>query len=314
MKARDAFDVYRLRKSGGVLDEQLQNHLEDTLMGDGIEATDITPPRELLRLMRSVAVSCVPCCLRKYSSCWRGKEQFGPLRDALRDLYRRWLWSEEKRKTNMDWVTVIRKEAQTSSILRTDELARKYAIVPAAVTQALARQEQRELVEHISNKIYYNWLALDGSTRDLVNVLREDAYVSLESALREYGISTQSPRTLTCVTTERPKDFKGRTITISYRSISPRLYWGFVPKTTRYGSYLIAEPEKAILDWIYLGIQNGAAPALDELDFGSVDRPKLLNYARRFPSSTYLHVLPALVETAGAVKLVGAGAGAGAAD
>jgi predicted transcriptional regulator of viral defense system len=210
----------------------------------------------------------------------------------------------------MDWVSVIHKEAQTSSILRTDELARKYRIVPAAVTQALSRQEQKELVEHVGSKVYYNRLALDGSTRELVNVLREDAYVSLESGLREYGISTQSPRTLTCVTTQRPQEFKARTIAISYRSISPRLYWGFLRKTTRYGSYLIAEPEKAILDWIYLGIQNGFAPALDELDFSSVDRPKLLSYARRFPRSTYLHVLPALVESAG-VKAVGAGAGAG---
>ena len=211
----------------------------------------------------------------------------------------------------MDWVSVIRKEAQTSSILRTDELARRYDIVPAAVTQALSRQEQKELVEHVSSKIYYNWLAADGSTRELVNVLRDDAYVSLESGLREYGISTQSPRTLTCVTKERPQEFKARTITISYRSISPRLYWGFLRKTTRYGSYLIAEPEKAILDWIYLGIQNGVAPALDELDFSSVDRPKLLSYARRFPRSTYLHVLPALVESTGVIKSVGAEAGAG---
>ena len=211
----------------------------------------------------------------------------------------------------MDWVTAIRKEAQTSSILRTDDLARKYGIIPAAVTQALARQERRELVEHVSNKIYYNWLALDGSTRDLVNVLRENAYVSLESGLREYGISTQSPRTLTCVTTDRPKEFKARTITISYRSISPRLYWGFVRKTTRYGGYLIAEPEKAILDWIYLSIQNGTTPALDELDFSSVDRLKLLNYARRFPQSTYLHVLPALTESTGVVESLGARAGAG---
>jgi hypothetical protein len=156
------------------------------------------------------------------------------------------------------------------------------------------------LVEHVGSKIYYNWLALDGSPRDLVNALRDHAYVSLDSGLREHGISTQSPRTLTCVTTERPKEFKARTITISYRSISPRLYWVFVRRTTRYGSYLIAEPEKAILDWIYLDTQNGAAPAFDELDFGSVDRPKRLNYARKFPSSTYLHVLPALVETAGA--------------
>jgi predicted transcriptional regulator of viral defense system len=211
----------------------------------------------------------------------------------------------------MDWITAIRKEAQTSSILRTDELARRYGIIPAAVTQALARQERRELVEHVSNKIYYNWLALDGSPRDLVNVLREDSYVSLESGLREYGISTQSPRTLTCVTTDRPKEFKARTITISYRSISPRLYWGFVRKTTRYGGYLIAEPEKAILDWIYLSIQNGTTPALDELDFSSVDRLKLLNYARRFPQSTYLHVLPALTESTGVVESLGARAGAG---
>lgn len=197
----------------------------------------------------------------------------------------------------MDWVTVIRKEAQTSSILRTDELARKYDIGSAAVAQALSRLERKGFVEHVNDKTYYNWLALDGSPRDLVNVLRSDAYVSLESALREYGIGTQSPRMLTCVTTERPDEFRSRTIRISYRSISPRLYWGFVRKTTRYGSYLIAEPEKAILDWIYLGIRNGTAPALDELDFTNINRPKLLGYARRFSSSVYQHVLPALVES-----------------
>lgn len=214
----------------------------------------------------------------------------------------------------MDWVTIIRKEAQTSSILRTDELARKYGVIPPAVTQALARQEQKGLVQHISNKVYYNWLAQDGSPRDLVNVLRNEAYVSLESGLREYGISTQSPRTLTCVTTERPKEFKAGNITISYRSITPRLYWGFVRKTTRYGSYLLAEPEKAILDWIYLGLQNGTAPALDELDFGGVGRPKLLNYARRFPSSAYLRLLPALAENVSRATPVGTGTAAGAGD
>jgi predicted transcriptional regulator of viral defense system len=211
----------------------------------------------------------------------------------------------------MDWVTVIRKEAQTSCILRTDELARKYGVVPAAVTQALSRQVQKGLVEHVNDKTYYNCLASNGSPRDLVNVLRGDAYVSLDSALRDYGISTQSPHTLTCVTTERPKEVKARTISISYRSIAPRLYWGFVRKTTRYGSYLTAEPEKAILDLIYFGLQNGAAPALDELDFASVDRPKLLDYARRFPTSVYQHVLPALVESGPGAKSASAGAGAG---
>jgi predicted transcriptional regulator of viral defense system len=208
----------------------------------------------------------------------------------------------------MDWVTTIHKEAQTSAILRTDDLAHKYGILPVAVTQALSRQEQKGLVEHIGSKIYYNRLAADASPRELVNVLRQNAYISLESALREYGISTQSPRVLTCVTTERPKEFRGRSIAISYRSIAPHLYWGFLRKTTRYGKYLIAEPEKAILDLIYMGIQNGLAPDLDELDLRSVDRLKLLDYGRRYPTSVSQHLLATLI--AGRNTKTAAGAGA----
>ncbi len=194
----------------------------------------------------------------------------------------------------MDWVTTIRNEAQRSSLLHTDELARKYKIVPVAVTQALSRQEQRGLVEHISRKIYFNWLASDATPRELVNVLREKAYISLDSALREYGISTQSPQVLTCVTTERPREFNARTIRISYRGISLRLYWGYQKKRTRYGSYQIAEPEKALLDWLYLNLQTGVEPAFDELDVSKLSRRKLVEYAQRFPSTVYKLLLPVL--------------------
>jgi predicted transcriptional regulator of viral defense system len=198
----------------------------------------------------------------------------------------------------MDWATAIRNEAQTNSILWADKLARKYAIVPPAVAQALARQEARGLVEHIGRKIYFNHLALDSSSRDLVNVLRSHAYVSLDSALREYGISTQDSRVLTCVTTGRPREFHGSTIHISYRGISEHLYWGFKRKKTRYGGYQIAEPEKALLDWIYLSLQGGLAPALDELNLRELSRRKLVEYAKRFPSTVLKHLFPALaVET-----------------
>ena len=52
LKVRDAFDIYRLRQVGVVLNEQLENHLHDTLMSHEIEAEDIS--RELLKLTRSV--------------------------------------------------------------------------------------------------------------------------------------------------------------------------------------------------------------------------------------------------------------------
>lgn len=194
----------------------------------------------------------------------------------------------------MDWVTAIRDEAQRSPLLRTDELASKYKIVPLAVTQALARQEERGLIERVGSKVYFNWLANDANPRELVNVLRDKAYISLESALREYGISTQSPQVLTCVTTERPRDFEGKTIRIRYRRISSHLYWGYQTKITRYGSYQIAESEKALLDWIYLNLQTGVEPALDELDVGKLSRSKLVEYAQRFPSTVYKLLVPVL--------------------
>jgi predicted transcriptional regulator of viral defense system len=192
----------------------------------------------------------------------------------------------------MDWVTTIRDEAQRSSLLHTDELARKYKIVPVAVTQALSRQERRGLVEHISSKVYFNYLATDATPRELVNVLRPKAYISLESALHEYGISTQSPQVLTCVTTERPREFNARTIRISYRGISSQLYWGYREIRTKYGRYQIAEPEKALLDWIYLNLQSGVEPALDEFEFGNLSRRTLVEYAERFPSTVHKHLLP----------------------
>jgi len=88
MKARDAFDIFRLRQSGVVLNEQLGNHLEDTLMGHEIEATDIAA-----RITQVDEKRCSELRPLLPSEVFESlaKEQFSPLREALRDLYRRWL-------------------------------------------------------------------------------------------------------------------------------------------------------------------------------------------------------------------------------
>jgi len=74
--------------------------------------------------------------------------------------------------------------------------------------------------------------------------------------------------------------------------------WGFSKKATRYGSYPIAEPEKAILDCVYLSLKKGVVPALDEFDLSEINRHQLLDYGQRFPSIVYHHWLEALA-TAG---------------
>ena len=185
----------------------------------------------------------------------------------------------------MDWAKTLRKEGTRSAILRSDELARKYGIAETAVGNALRRQERRGLVEHVSRRLYVNRLAEGFSPRDLVGILRIDAYISLESALAEWGISTQSPVALTCVTAGFAREFRTPSVQIVYRHIAKKLHWGFEAKRTRHGSYRIAEPEKALLDWIYLQRQEGLPAPLDELSLNAIDWKKLHRYSLNFPQS-----------------------------
>jgi len=85
------------------------------------------------------------------------------------------------------------------------------------------------------------------------------------------------------VTLGYPRTFSSRSVTIVYRKISQGLFWGFEPKQTRYNTYRIAEPEKALLDWIYLSRQEGLPTPLDEINLQFLDVSRLRSYAKRFP-------------------------------
>jgi predicted transcriptional regulator of viral defense system len=198
----------------------------------------------------------------------------------------------------MNWTTILTEEARRNCILRSNELARRHKLSEVTVRNALRRYETRGLVEHVSTKIYINHLNQQFSPRDLVNVLRPESYISLESAMVDKGITSQSPSVLTCVTRGYPQSFRTKSVSIVYRKISPDLYWGYEEKATRYNKYLIAEPEKALLDWIYLTRQEGLPTPFDELQFQFLSAAKLREYAERFPRTVQAAIKDFLLEKA----------------
>jgi hypothetical protein len=129
-------------------------------------------------------------------------------------------------------------------------------------------------------------------------VLRPRSYISLESALVERGIISQSPSVSICVTPGYPKPFRSKSVSIVYRKISPELYWGYEENATRYNKYLIAEPEKALLDWVYLNRQEGLPTPSNELHLQFLSPTKLRNYALRFPRTVGETIKDLLVEMA----------------
>ena len=202
----------------------------------------------------------------------------------------------------MDWAKLIADRARTSAVFRMDELASELKIPLTTTRSAFFRQQQRGLVESVANNLFVNRLALDFSGHELINLLRPESYLSLESVLRNSGISTQSPRDLTCVTTGEPGKFGTSTFSIRYRHVTTRLFWGFQPKRTRYGKYNLAEPEKALLDWIYLLRQEGSIVPTDELDISRLDLAKLLQYSEKFPKPVRQQVLELIAAAKGTRK------------
>lgn len=198
----------------------------------------------------------------------------------------------------MNWTEILANEAHKNSVLKTDDLVQTYKLTEPAVRNTLRRYESKGLVERISTKIYVNHFNQHFSPRDLVNTLRSRSYISLESALVDRGVITQNPTALTCVAPDYRQAFRSKSITIIYRKISPELYWGFEEKTTRYNKYLIAEPEKALLDWIYLTRQEGLPTPLDEINLQFLNPSKLRAYAERFPKTVNDTVKNLLLEKA----------------
>ncbi len=115
-------------------------------------------------------------------------------------------------------------------------------------------------------------------------------------AISEFPVSPLA--SLTCVTTEHKGRVVSKSLAIIYHHIAPKLFWGFHEKRTLYGSYKVAEPEKALLDWIYLLRQRGLPADTDELDVSGVDRAKLLDYANRYPKPVKQQVTDLLAEFA----------------
>lgn len=145
-------------------------------------------------------------------------------------------------------------------------------------------------------------MAMRSFTDTEVNVLRPQSYISLESAMVNKGITSQSPSVLTCVTPGYPHSFRAKSVGLVYRKISSRHYWGYEEKATRYNKYFIAEPEKALLDWIYLNRQEGLPTPFDELQLQFLNLAKLRQYAERFPRTVREVIEDLLIENAFPLK------------
>lgn len=93
-----------------------------------------------------------------------------------------------------------------------------------------------------------------GKTSNLfiANYLVSPSYVGLEYALSFYGLIPEKVGIITSVTSKKTAHFSNALGDFQYRSVKPKLFFGFRKIEDMGQNVFIAQPEKALLDYFYL--------------------------------------------------------------
>ena len=85
----------------------------------------------------------------------------------------------------------------------------------------------------------------------IANRLYNPSYVSLETALSNYSIIPEVSMAVTSISTKPTRRFKNKYGLFIYRTVKPDAFAGYYVE--KYGIFdiLIAEPEKALVDYLY---------------------------------------------------------------
>lgn len=156
----------------------------------------------------------------------------------------------------------------------------------------LETQTKQGLFIRLKRGLYALKTDLPGD-EEIANVLYKPSYISFEYALAKYGIIPESPYNITSATTRPTRLFTITRLAYSYYTIKQKTYTGYFLDTSANRKVLIAEPEKALADYLYF-VAIGQKFWNDRFDTSRLDKEKLKDYSKLFDREKVLKLVEKL--------------------
>lgn len=168
-----------------------------------------------------------------------------------------------------------------------EDIARILNISPQSARVSATRYVKAGTLVRIKRNIYVlqeAWAALGIEQKfAIANLIQTPSYVSLTTALEFFQITTQMQHNyVESIALRRTREVAVGGTTFTYRKIAPGLYGGFVKRQ----GFFIAEPEKALLDALYLMSLGRYRLDVSAIDFSKLRKEKLDQWLESFPSAT----------------------------
>lgn len=158
----------------------------------------------------------------------------------------------------------------------------------------LDRWQKKGYIKRIKKEYYYftdreidqNFLFYSS------NKIYSPSYISLEKAFQYYDFIPEEIFQITSVSSKKTTKFTTSLGNFSYRHIKPSIFFGY--RMIDYGKQkiLLAEPEKAVLDYLYLNPRLKAADDFREIRINKqefleiIDFTKLQRYLKAFENKS----------------------------
>jgi predicted transcriptional regulator of viral defense system len=169
------------------------------------------------------------------------------------------------------------------------DITRIFGVSKIAATFLVHRYTKRGFIVRAKRGLYGFVDALPPEYY-VANKLYEPSYVSLESALSYHRVIPETVYEITSVTSKNTRRFETLGKVFTYHTIKKAAFTGYNLEKRNNFSFIIAEPEKAFVDTLYLRMLNGEKP-LRRFNKEKLNKEKAFRYANVFGNDKIVSIV-----------------------
>jgi predicted transcriptional regulator of viral defense system len=218
---------------------------------DQLSAVKTVQPRELLRVKEASAQDCEGLRVLK-----------GFLLD--RTLFQCYIWLYLTKYGNIMKFVELKSKLSKNELIDVKNVTNLFGPIDR---RRLYEWQKKGYIKKVTSNFYVFSDAEinDPFIRMTSNRIYTPSYIGLESALSFYGLIPEAVFQITSVTSRKTRAILTEISDFNYRSIHKRLFWGYRLNTDTPNNFFISDPEKTILDYLYLNPHLDNTDSLKEL-------------------------------------------------
>lgn len=186
----------------------------------------------------------------------------------------------------LNWIE-IRKKLREKGLLifRPWDIMQLFGVSKSAVGFIVYRNAKKGLLVRLKKSQAGSLYALADhlpNQYSIANRLYEPSYISFDTALSFHGIIPETIYSITSATAKATREFEVEGIRYKYFRIKKQVYTGYIPIKYKDTTILMAEPEKALADYLYFVDLKKRTLSYERIDLRRIKRTKLNRYIKLF--------------------------------